>query len=205
MPDEQKITPILIDIPLPIETPRLLLRPVQPGDGAAMFEAQQETWESLKRWMDWTEEGLDPDRAEANARKGYARYILREDLWLTGIEKETGRPVIWTGLHRPDWDNRGFSIGYWVRQSVQGQGYATESTNALIRYAFNALAARRVTIGHAEGNEASRRVIEKLGFTLEGTLQQVHMLPDGRYVDELTYARMDGKDLPPLDVRWGPP
>lgn len=202
---EKEKSPVLIDVPMPVETPRLLLRPVMPGDGAAMSDAVEETRAGLTRWMSWINEGNAPGQCEERARRSYAKFILREDIFLTGVEKATDRPVIWTGLHRIDWPARRFEIGYWVRQSAQGRGYATESTNALVRFVFNALAARRVRIDHAAGNEASRRVIEKLGFAKEGTLKGDLFLPDGAMADRVTYGRLSPDGLPPLDVRWGPP
>jgi len=195
---------ILIDIPVPIVTPRLILRPLQAGDGAALTAAKAETWEDLTQWMAWTDKGQDADADEAYVRNCHAEFILRKDITLLGLEKDTNRPVIWTGLHRFDWTLRHFEIGYWVRKSAQGQGYATESTNALIRYAFNALNAKRMKIHHAKDNDASRTVIEKLGFEREAIKKQAHELPDGRIVDEYCYVRLNTDNLPPLDIHWGP-
>lgn len=203
--NEENKKHVLIDVPMPIVTPRLILRPWQAGDGAVLTDAKAETWEALCRWMLWTNGGQDAQRDEIHARERQAAFILRTDMSLIGFEKDTGLAVIWTGLHQPDWEKRHFSTGYWVRQSAQGKGYATESTNALLRYAFNALAAQRVEICHAEGNDASRRVIEKLGFVKEGVLVKAHQLPDGSMVDEHAYARLDANGLSPLSVTWGLP
>ena len=202
---EENKNHILIDVPMPIVTPRLILRSWQAGDGAAMTEAKAETWEELCRWMAWTNGGQNADMDEVHVREAQAKFILREDLVMIGIDKNTEQPVIWTGLHRPDWQTRQFMIGYWVRKSAQGKGYATEATNALLRYAFNALAAKRVEIFHAAGNDASRRVIEKLGFVKEGVRVAAGRLPNGAIVDEHMYARFDTNGLPDLDVKWGPP
>jgi ribosomal-protein-serine acetyltransferase len=43
------IDPVLIDLPMPISTPRLTIRPKQVGDGAITFSAVLETWEELNR------------------------------------------------------------------------------------------------------------------------------------------------------------
>ncbi len=91
-----------------------------------------------------------------------------------------------------------------MRKSAQGRGFATESTNALLRFAFGALGMRRVGLTHAEGNERSRRVAEKLGFRAEGVQRGASLLPGGRIADKRVYARFDTLGLPPLDVQWGP-
>ncbi len=197
--------PVLIDVPMPILTPRLRLRPVMSGDGAATAEAIAETWDQLNQWMIWAEKKILPEESEIHARRKYAQFILREDIPLIGEERLTGRPVIWTGLHRIDWVGRKFVIGYWVRASAQGRGYATESTTALIRYAFGALKAHRVEIGHAAANEKSRRVIEKAGFRQEALFERAARLPGGRWDDDMRYAVLSPEAAPSLDVRWGAP
>lgn len=196
--------PVLIDVPMPIRTPRLLIRPAQPGDGRITASAVDETWEDLHRWMAWAER-LDDNSAEQQeirTRLIMAKFILREEFNLLGIEIASGQPVIWCGFHGVNWKERHCETGFWVRKSAQGRGFATESTNALLRYAFGALGMRRVGITHSGGNEASRRVIEKLGFTPEGIQRAANLLPGRRIADKYLYARFDTAGLLPLDVQW---
>ncbi len=203
---QAKTNPILMDIPMPIVTPRLMLRNILPGDGAEIARAVGETWEQLNTWMLWADDRkteTDPMQKEIYARERHADFIRRTDFIMVGFERTTGRIVFFTGLHRPKWEIGQVEIGYWVRKNVQGKGYATESTNALIRYAFEALGMKRVVIGHAEGNEASRRVIEKLGFEREGIMRKGEGLPNGIIVDQYRYARLNTDGLPSLDVSWG--
>ncbi len=194
---------ILIDLPMPITTPRLIIRPAMPGDGAALYEAKKETWGMLNRWMmPWAKEIGTEEDSEAVVREAYAKFILREDLMMIGFRREDDVPVVYTGLHRFNWSIRKFEIGYWVRRSAQGQGYATEATNALTRYAFDELKAKRVQISHADGNDASRNVIEKLGFEKEAIRRFDTELPNGEIVSSHDYARFNTDNLPPLEVTW---
>lgn len=199
----QKKNPVLIDVPMPIETPRLLLRNPVPGDGKAMFEAKEESFDELQKWMPWAKELGTVENSELVARKSFSQFILREDLMMLAFEKETGKKVASTGLHRMDWDRGYFEIDYWVRSTETGKGYATEITNALIRYAFGALGAKKVSITHAGGNEGSRRVIEKLDFELMGIIKDGIVLPSGTMADHHWYARHDTEGLPELEVSWG--
>lgn len=201
--------PLLIDVPMPVTTPRLLIRPVTTGDGAVIHAMKDETWDELLQWMPWaqTEDGeRTAETCEAVVREAYAEFILRKDMTMIGFERNadgsTGRAVLMTGLHRFCWKLRGFEIGFWVAKSAQGKGYATETANALTRFAFGALSARRVTITHAGGNDRSRNVIEKLGFTLEATRLKDAMFPNGTIMDHYDYVRFDTNNLPDLDVRW---
>ncbi len=203
MTEDKDTDPLLIDVPMPIVTPRLILRPPQAGDGALVHEAKLETWEQLNKWMVWAKEKPALEEDEALCRKAQAQFILREDMMLFGFCRETGRFITGTGLHRFDWKTRVFEIGYWVRRSAQGKGYASESTNALIRYAFGALNANKVKICHDANNDESRRVIEKLGLEKEGVFKNESQLNDGALYDRHWYGRLNAEGLPPLDVSWG--
>jgi len=200
-----KKNPILIDIPMPIETPRLIIRNALPGDGRAVYAAKKDSFAELHNWMPWAKELGTEDETEAALRKAHAQFLIREDLMMVGFCKENGEVVVCTGLHRMNWDLRIFEIGYWVRTPYTGKGYASESANALIRFAFDFLKAGKVTIAHAEGNDASARVIEKLGFVKEGVFKKDARLPDGTITDHHWYARFDTNGLPELDVKWGQP
>ena len=63
------------------------------------------------------------------------------------------------GLARTDCE-----IGYWLGVPYWGNGYALEASASLIRRAFTVLEKQRVFCSYIEGNQASQRVCEKLGF-----------------------------------------
>ncbi|PZP56680.1 MAG: N-acetyltransferase [Micavibrio aeruginosavorus] len=193
---------ILIDIPMPITTPRLIIRPAMPGDGAAMHEAKIETYDELAKWMPWAKKGEAVEESEIVVREAYARFIRREDLMLMGFSRINGEFIIASGLHRFDWNSRRFEIGYWTNKAYHNQGYATEAANALTRFAFNVLNARRVEIRYDEGNENSARVPSKLGFIHEGVTRFADVLPTGGPAHVHTTARYDLNNLPPLEVTW---
>lgn len=194
----------MAEFPMPINTPRLLIRPVMPGDGVDRYEAVQETLESFLPWMGWwAEENATPELAEKDCREAFANFVLRKKCHLHGYDRETGRLIMYIGYGNFNFDNRSFMITYWVRSGEQGKGYATEGTVALSHYAFKALDAGRVEIGHADGNAASQRVIEKAGFILEARIARKEELADGRIVDQLNYVILDQADVPPLEVSWG--
>ena len=57
-------------------------------------------------------------------------------------------------------------IGYWIRADAVGQGYATESTAALTRVAFEVADVERVEIRCAPANLASAAIPPKVGYVL---------------------------------------
>ncbi|HEY1575595.1 MAG TPA: GNAT family protein [Terracidiphilus sp.] len=196
--------PVLIDLPMPVRTPRLLIRPKQVGDGAITSAAVLESWDELHKWMRWAEnrEAFTPEAMEIRTRHMMASFILREVIEFIGIDNNTGNAVVWCGLHDIDWQARQCDTGYWVRQSAQRQGFATEAAIALVRYAFCALGMQRIGLTHSAGNEPSRRIAEKLGFSFEGIQRAANVLPGGNRADRLCYARFDVVGLPELDVQW---
>lgn len=198
---------IKIDIPMPIVTDRLILRNVRPGDAPALHAAKMETFDQLRLWMPWAKEIGSIEETGRHLSEACKKFEQREDLMMAGFLKREdggeGALAVCTGLHRMDWNLRIFEIGYWVPKSQQRKGVASESTNALIRYAFNALAARKIKICHAEGNDASRGVIERLGFEKEGIFKGEAHLPAGTVTDHHWYARFNDKGLPPLNLCWG--
>lgn len=197
--------PVLIDMPLPIHTPRLTIRSKEFGDGAITSAAVAETWEDLNRWMRWADNknAFTPELMEIRNRHVMAAFLLRESIELIGLETQTGKAVVWCGFHDIDWEARQCDTGYWVRKSAQRQGFATETANAMLRYAFGALGMRRVGLTHSSGNEPTRRIAQRLGFILEGIQCKANMLPGGKRTDRHCYARFDVVGLPDLEVSWG--
>lgn len=56
------------------------------------------------------------------------------------------------------------SLGYWFDRDSWGRGYACEAARAVTRFAFEEAGLLKLTSGHAHDNEASGRVLTKLGF-----------------------------------------
>ena len=67
---------------------------------------------------------------------------------------------------------------------------------ALTRFAFDRLEARRVEIRMDAGNERSWRVAERVGFRLEGVLRGNSLTPAGELRDTRVYARVRGLEEP---------
>ena len=65
------------------------------------------------------------------------------------------------------------STGSWLGMRFQGQGVGKEMRAAILHLAFEGLGAVRAHSGYVEGNEASRRVSESLGYVFNGTSSRV--------------------------------
>jgi RimJ/RimL family protein N-acetyltransferase len=93
-------------------------------------------------------------------------------VWAT-IERSTGEFVGWFEFYpRKDVVPEEVELGYRLRRSAWGKGYATEGSRALIRKGFTELGVQRVVAETMAVNLASRRVMEKAGLTYVRTFHQ---------------------------------
>ena len=85
------------------------------------------------------------------------------------------------GLH-PASDHPHAELGYWIGVPHWGNGYATEAAEAVVEFGFSSLKLHRIFAGYFRGNDASRRILEKLGFQNEGCSRE-HVLKWGKFLD----------------------
>lgn len=191
---------------MPILTPRLLLRPMDAADAAAVLDYKRESWDEFSKWMIWVHPPAIEHRTVGDDEKFCAymqeKFVKRESITCLVFRREDGRLIGNGGLHHCDWETRQFTLGFAVRTSETKKGYATEIGAALAHYAFDALGAKRIISFHADGNIGSQRTIEKLGFKKEEVLPQKHELANGRRVDEHHYGLTEKSALPALNVTW---
>lgn len=126
----------------------------------------------------------------ADARLGFKRECAKgpgHPLHLGIIEKASDRMVGAISLRPHDARDERADIGYMIIPASYDNGFATEAVGAIVDHAFTRRGTRRIEAEVFVGNGASRRVLEKLGFTLEGTKHANHV-KRGRLVDEWMFA-----------------
>lgn len=181
-------TPILRDLPNELHGERVLIRPLRPGDGSAIFDAVEESREQIAPWLPWVAKTLAPSDSEEAVRRSMALWALREDLMVGIWDHATGRYLGGSGLHRMDWAVPSFEIGYWLRTSAWGRGYVTEAVGVLCRFAFETLGANRVEIFCDAKNTRSSAVPKRLGFRQEALLRNECRDGAGELRDTLVFA-----------------
>lgn len=80
-------------------------------------------------------------------------------------------------------------LGYWIGEPYWGQGIATNALSLLCNYAFGELKLEKLFAGVFEGNEASKRVLEKCGFELEGIARKA-VFKNNALIDEFRYGKV---------------
>lgn len=185
--------PWQVDIPSRLLTPRLLLRPFTAGDAPALHEALVESIDALRAhlwFLPWVAEDQSLHSARVRCQRAAGNFLLRTDLPYLVFERPTGRLLGSVGLHRTDWALPATEVGYWLRSSATGQGFAAEAVTALSDWAFTGLGAVRVALVTDALNTGSRAVATRCGFSLEGVLQQHRRGPQGELRDTCLYARL---------------
>jgi RimJ/RimL family protein N-acetyltransferase len=86
-------------------------------------------------------------------------------------------------------DLPGAELGYWLGVDAWGQGYATEASGALVDFGFGDLGLSRIYAQVLEGNEASCRVLEKVGMISEG-IRRRHVRKGKRLLDVALYGML---------------
>ncbi len=185
--------PLLFPVPVLFETERLELRPYRTSDAPELHEALLESIAELREhlwFLPWVAEEPTLQTAEARCRRAEANFLIRADLPYLAFSRSTGRLVASAGLHRTDWSLPRTEVGYWVRTSEAGKGYATEAVLALTNWALVGLKAKRVELVTDQANVRSRRLAERCGFHLEGVLHNTMQSPDGQLRHSCIYARL---------------
>lgn len=114
----------------------------------------------------------------------YERQRITKDQFTFAIRRMDTRALIGsTSLNEIGWKNRtavfGIAIG---EKSVWGQGYGTDATRVILRYAFLELNLNRVELSVYSFNERALKSYAKVGFVLEGSRRQA-IYRDGHYHD----------------------
>jgi len=190
--------PLLLDVPERIATARLVLRNASAGDGEAARAAVMATFDALRPWMPWAQHEPTQETQESYCRRQRALFILRQELTWFVYERGSdgvGEPVLGAvGLHHIDWGLRRFEMGWWRRAGREHLGIAAEAADAVVRLALDDLGARRLEARMDEANTSSRRLAERLGFTLEGVLRLDSVSPSGEPRSTCVYAHVRATD-----------
>ena len=153
----------------PLETKRLLLRPLQLAD-AEESERLFPQWEIVK----FLNAGVPWPWPTGLALRQYRDVILpamergEEWHWSLRLKESPERLIGKISLHQNEWDNR----GYWLGLPWQGQGLMTEAVAAVNDYWFEVLGFKVLRAPKAVANIASRRISEKTGMHVVATLER---------------------------------
>lgn len=148
---------------LVIETERLILRTIGEGD-----VADHDRHFNTPAVMDHLGGVMELHEIEARHAKGMAMFAKDGFSFFFMIEKATGEMVGYGGMKWVDNElapNVGdHEIGWLIREDRWRRGYAHEAMRAVIDWAFETIGVPHLVAITSEANEASWRLMEKLGM-----------------------------------------
>jgi ribosomal-protein-alanine N-acetyltransferase len=81
-------------------------------------------------------------------------------------------------------------LGYWIAEPFWGKGIMTSAIKAITNFGFKELGLKRICAMPYASNPASAKILEKAGFSLEGTLR-ANVVKYGKVLDQYMYAKVD--------------
>jgi RimJ/RimL family protein N-acetyltransferase len=175
----------IADLAWPVTTQRLSLRPAEPGDALPTFAYR--SLPEVSQWM--TSHSSDPDAWEAGFADRLADTLMIEkdgvvigDLMLSFEDPWAQAEV------REQAAGTQVEIGYVLDPAHAGHGYATEAVREELRICFEELGVRRVIAQCFAANEASWRLMERIGMRREQHTKQDSLHRNGEWMDGMMYA-----------------
>ncbi|MGH2558459.1 MAG: GNAT family N-acetyltransferase [Thermomicrobiales bacterium] len=166
--------------------PRINLRRVRPDD--AEMVAQWRAEPSARRYQPLQRRTVKELRDMLTIRglESISSTAIGEFQWI--VETPRG-DAGWVTIPIVSRKHGTASLGYTIAESHRGRGYATAAVRAVLPFVFGVdkLSLFRLEAVAAIDNMASRRVLERCGFQLEG-IARAYLLIDGLRVDHARYA-----------------
>ena len=134
--------------------------------------------------------------SKADEERWFETQLAADDQYVFVVEVRESRewvPIGNCGLHKIDWKNRMAEFGISIGEKVYwGQGFGTEATRVMLRFAFGELNLHRVQLDVYDFNERGIRSYEKAGFQHEGTRRQA-LFRGGQYHDVHLMSILQGE------------
>jgi ribosomal-protein-alanine N-acetyltransferase len=186
-----------------LATERLVLRAPRTEDVAALRLVLRKNSAHLQPWSVTPAPGEDPasltsvSRSVLRYRKEWKQgqaYVLL--ITPRGNEREILGRVALGGIQRGAFLNA--HLGYWIDAAHEGKGLMTEAVREATAFAFAGIGLHRVQAAVMPRNQASHRVLEKVGYRREGMAER-YLYIAGAWEDHVLYAltREDAAPAPP--------
>ena len=169
-----------------LETERITLRPIMPEDSTQVFAYRSDKQANM--YQSWVAD--HQTEVDAFISKNPAEFDIH-DTWfqLVIVAKEDSAVIGDIGVHFIDSDGAQCEIGCTLSSTHYDKGYATEALRSVITYLFGKLGKHRITASVDPRNEASIRLMERLGFRQEAHFRQSYFFR-GTWADDIIYAML---------------
>ena len=174
---------------LPIETERLRLRPFSRGDVDAVFAYRQR--DDVARFLFDEPMSREACAEAVQMRTTQTSWHTEGDKILLAVERKQDHAMIGevSLILRNEIARQG-ELGYIFSPDYHGHGYATEAARGLMEVGFEQAGLHRIYARCDARNEASYRLMERLGMRREAHFRE-HILVKGVWDEELIYALLE--------------
>jgi RimJ/RimL family protein N-acetyltransferase/uncharacterized cupin superfamily protein len=169
---------------VPLQTARLLLRPLEPPDAVALLAIHSD--EEVMRYSN-TPAWASLEQATALIEQGQRGLSTGKHLCLGIVPRDVGAVVGTCTLYDLSEQDRRAEIGFVLGAPAWGHGYMGEALGALAHYSFHELGLNRLEADTDPRNDRSIALLERLGFVREGHLRE-RWLIGGEKSDTLLYG-----------------
>ena len=157
-------------VPRSLSDEVLQLRALSPTYLTEALAAVRESHRELENWLWWAQEPFDEKRYGEFIDR-HAENFIRDREWRYFVfEQTSGILVGGASIKRSEFDGvKSANVGYWIRSTKTGLGFATRVVRILIEAVFEHMSdVVLIEIGMDVANIASARIPSKLGFTCQG-------------------------------------
>jgi [ribosomal protein S5]-alanine N-acetyltransferase len=175
------------DFPFPefpiLKTKRLHLREVTLSDDKDVFVFRSDAY--VQRFNSKPIENVSEAREQITRMK--ATYERTDGIGWGITLKEQDTVIGMVGFWQWSYSNRAM-LGYDLAREYWGKGIANEAVREIIRFGYEKMELNRIEAETIEDNHESRRMLEKIGFVLEGIRREYSLENDGKYHGSAMYA-----------------
>jgi [ribosomal protein S5]-alanine N-acetyltransferase len=184
--------------PVELHGQQVMLREFTSGDLADSLRIVGD--DEVTSWLSFDSRSEDQARTMLDGIVARARQETRVEYYLA-VALPANNAVI--GFARLGLAGvRAAKLGFAVRRSDWGHGYATDAARTLITFGFGELGLHRISAAAAPDNAASVAVIKRLGMTYEGRIRD-HVFTNGAWRDSLLYSLLADEWAPGQQVVTG--
>ncbi len=167
-----------------IKAERLFLRPWQTDDFDEFYKIMSDEEVMLPA-------GVSPVRDRAEGFLKFANYLQNKSAYAV-VLKESGKVIGSINYQSDELHDQkkvnSLSVAYELSKDFWGNGYMSEALAALTKNTFENTETELLSVGYHNGNERSRRVIEKCGFNFDGIVKNAFRASNGVLYDINSYS-----------------